>query len=296
MTEPQLYRYLKLIPFLLLAIPSICLSLFIFYKCLRSPPFRARLNNQSIVLLILVAFLQITIELPITLQYLRTDEVQPRTDGFCLFWTWLNFSLQSSNLFLMTWLSIERHLLIFHSNLVQTFAGKMKWHFIPLGFCCIYIPAFYLVCIFIYPCQNAFNYNSFLCGSICYNATQWLSTFDWITNILIPSLLIPIVSLSLLGRVFVQMTKMKRALNWRSTRKMTVQLGVISVLYIVFWLPLALVSLIRIYFLSDFLTEVTIYYLNYTPYLVQLLMPFLAFACLPELWQKNAQIHVTQQH
>ncbi|CAF1526705.1 unnamed protein product, partial [Rotaria sordida] len=79
---------------------------------------------------------------------------------------------------------------------------------------------------------------------------------------------------------------MRRTLNWRSTRKLTLQLMSISILYLLFWFPLALVSLIRIYFIPTFIDEITYYYLYYTPYLVQLLIPFVCIACLPEIWPK----------
>ena len=129
---------------------------------------------------------------------------------------------------------------------------------------------------------------------ICYNSVIWLSTFDWTTNMLIPSVAIPLLSISLLLRVLIQAKKMKRSLNWRSTRKMTIQLTVISILYLIFWFPLALVSLIRIYFIPTFLDEITYYYLNYTPYFVQLLMPFVCIACLPEMWPKMNRVDTTQ--
>ncbi|CAF4764802.1 unnamed protein product [Rotaria sp. Silwood1] len=65
-------------------------------------------------------------ELPITLQFLRVGYVKPNVNSFCLFWIWYNFSLQSTNLFLMTWTSFQRHILIFHSNWTQTNIGKIK--------------------------------------------------------------------------------------------------------------------------------------------------------------------------
>ncbi|CAF3565553.1 unnamed protein product [Rotaria socialis] len=76
---------------------------------------------------------------------------------------------------------------------------------------------------------------------------------------------------------------MKRTLNWQSTRKLTLQLMSISILYFIFWFPLALVSPIRINFIPTFIDEITYYYLYYTHYLVQLLMPLVFIACLPEI-------------
>ena len=292
-SEPEIYRYTKLVLFASLEGPSMLISIYILYQFLQHRQYRVRLNNHSIIGLIIISFMDTTSEIPIALNYLRLGYVQPMNNGFCLFWIWYNFSLQTTNLILMTWTSIERHILIFHSNWVQTRSGKWKWHYIPLIFCVTYIPIFYLSCIFIYQCENAFDYQSFLCGSICYNQVTWLSTFDWLSNVLIPSLIIPMGSISLLLRVVIQAKKMRRSVDWRSTRKMTIQLGVISLLYLMFWTPLALISLIRIYFIPNFADELTYYYFFYTPYLVQLLMPYVCLGCLPEMWPKKNRINTT---
>ncbi|CAF1253730.1 unnamed protein product [Adineta ricciae] len=292
-SEPELYRHIKFYLFIVLQIPSVLISMFIIYKFVTVRQFRVRLNNHSIFALVIVSFIETTTELPITLDYLRFGYVKIMKYSFCLFWTWFNFSLQTINLILMAWTSFERHILIFHSNLVQTKLGQFKWHYIPLIFCVTYIPIFYFSCVILYQCENFFDYSYIFCGSICYNRVIWLSTFDWTTNVLIPSMIIPLLSLSLLIRVIFQAKKMKRTTNWKSHRKMTIQLTVISILYLAFWFPLAfLVSLIRIYFLPTFIEEITYYYLYYTPYLVQLLMPYVCIACLPEIWPKKNQINV----
>jgi hypothetical protein len=270
--------------------PSVSIAIYILYKFFCSHEIRSRLNNHSIIALVFVAFIELTTELPITLQFLSSGHVQPKTKGFCLFWIWYNFSLQSINLFLMAWISIERHILIFHSNLIQTSIGKLKWHYIPLMFSIIYIPLFYFSCIIIYSCENSFDYFSLLCGSICYNNLRWLASFDWITNIFIPSLLIPFASIILIIRILIQGKKMNRTLGWRTIRKMTIQLMLISSLYSIFWVSFALVAFIRFYFIPTFLHEIILYYFSYSPYFVQLLIPFLCLVCLPELWPRRNHI------
>lgn len=289
-SEPVVYRYVKLYLFVSLEVPSVMISIYILYQFCRHHQYRWRLNNHSIIGLIIISLIETTSELPIALHYLRLGNVQPMKSSFCLFWIWYNFSLQTTNLILMTWTSIERHILIFHSNWVQTSIGKWKWHYLPLILCVTYIPMFYLSCIILYQCENHFDYSSLLCGPICFNDVKWLSTFDWATNILIPSLMIPLGSISLLIRVLIQAKKMRRTIDWRSQRKMTIQIMFISLLYLIFWSPLAIVSLIRIYFIPNLIDEITFYYLYYSPYLVQLLMPFVCIACLPEMWPKKNRV------
>ncbi|CAF0988746.1 unnamed protein product [Adineta steineri] len=288
--EPTFVRHLKFYLFISIECPSISTAIYVLYRFFRSYEIRSRLNNHSIIALLFTSCIAITTELPITLRFLKTGNVQPKSKGFCLFWIWYNFSLQSINLFLMAWLSIERHILIFHSNLIQTSVGKIKWHYIPLSFSMIYIPLFYFFCIFIYSCENSFNYSLIFCGSICYNDLFWLASYDWIINIFIPAIIIPFASIILLIRVLMQKKRMKRTVTWKTTRKMTIQLMSISSVYSIFWVLYGLAILIRLYFIPTFLDIIILYYLQYLPYIVQLLMPIICFACLPELWPRKIRI------
>jgi hypothetical protein len=83
----------------------------------------------------------------------------------------------------------------------------MIWHYIPLIICVSYISLFYLVCVVFYPRENFFNFSSLLCASIGYNNAPWLSSFDWISNMLLPLLLIPLTSVALLLSVVLQAKK-----------------------------------------------------------------------------------------
>lgn len=291
-SEPKLYRDIKFFSFALLEGPSIVISIYILYQFCRHHQHRSRLPNHFIIALVVVSLMDTTLEMPIVLHYLRLGRVETSKYSFCLFWVWVCYSLQTVNIFLMTWTSIERHIFIFHSNWIQTQSGKWIWHYVPLIFCFTYTPIFYLSCIVIYQCENNFDYTSFWCGSICYTRVKWLLSFDWITNVLIPTLVIPLASISLLIRVVIQAKKMRRSVNWRSTKKMTIQLMIISLLYLIFSAPLAIISLIQTYFISNLLEEFTYYFLYYAAYVIQLLMPVMCLMCLPEMWPKRDRVDV----
>ncbi|CAF3810157.1 unnamed protein product, partial [Rotaria sp. Silwood1] len=76
-SEPELYRYIKLYLFGSLEVPSILISIYIIFKFINNRVFRSHINNHSIILLIIVSFLNTTSELPITLQFLRVGYVKP---------------------------------------------------------------------------------------------------------------------------------------------------------------------------------------------------------------------------
>ncbi|CAF3555950.1 unnamed protein product [Rotaria socialis] len=293
-SEPPIVRHIKFYLFISIELPSVSISIYIFYKFYHSYEIRSRINNHSILALLVVSFIALTTELPITLQYHSSGHVKPEDERFCLFWIWYNYSLKAIDLFLMAWTSIERHILIFHSYLVLTSIGKLKWHYIPLVISFVYVPLFYFLCVTIYPCENNFDYSSHLCRSICFHKITWLSTFDWITNILLPSLIIEFGSITLLIRILIQFKKMKRTIKWQATRKMTLQLISISSLYSIFWISFTLISVIRLFFIPEFLDKMTLYYFHYSPYFVQLLMPCMCLFCLPELWTSKNRVVPTQ--
>ncbi|CAF1162618.1 unnamed protein product [Adineta ricciae] len=288
--EPQWSRHLKFYIFTSIQLPSICVAVFILYRFYYSTKIHSRLHYHSLLTLLTIAFLELITELPLTLQFLYSGRVRPAFSWFCLVWIWYNCSLHSMNLFLMAWTSIERHILIFHSHLLQSSQQKFQRHYLPIIFSLFYIPLFYFICIFVYSCENTFNYTILLCGSICYNNLPWLAAFDWIVHICVPSSIIPVASIILLIRVIIQRKKMKRTLNWKTIRKLTLQLMFISSLYSIFWVSYALIIVIRLYFIPTFLPVIINYYFLYLPYFVQLFMPFLCLICLPELWRQKLRV------
>ena len=74
-SEPEVYRYAKLVLFALLEGPSILISIYILYQFLRHRQYRSRLNNHSIIGLICISLIETASELPIALNYLRLGYV-----------------------------------------------------------------------------------------------------------------------------------------------------------------------------------------------------------------------------
>ena len=102
-----------------LIIPSILISLLIFIYFTINRHTRVNHHNHSILLLLLINFLQVISDLPMAMNFFRLNgQVHPATSAFCTWWIWCEFSLNAINGFLMAWISIERHLLIFHSTLI----------------------------------------------------------------------------------------------------------------------------------------------------------------------------------
>ena len=159
-------RTIKFVIIVVFQVISICCSLFLLFHLLTKSTFHRALHNHTIIALITVSFFQTISDLPMTLDYLRAG--QASSSIFCLMWNFLALSNYAVGVWVMTWTSLERHLLIFHDHLVATSRGRMFFHYIPL-ITSLTVPwIYYFVLIFFYPCTNTF-YQSFLfCGWCCY--------------------------------------------------------------------------------------------------------------------------------
>jgi hypothetical protein len=122
-----------------------------------------RSQHCAIHLLLIISFLFVIIALPFTQAFLYTSYVYPANQLFCSLWTWIHYSLNIINRFLMPFASIERHWLIFHPWLVRSKADKVIFHYCPLLFCLLYPPMLYMGVIFIYQCEPYDDYTQLLC-------------------------------------------------------------------------------------------------------------------------------------
>jgi cytochrome c biogenesis protein CcdA len=124
-----------------------------------------------------------------------------------------------------------------------------------------------------------------MCRAPCYIIDRThLVTYDVIGTIIFPILIILIANLFLIFRVVYQ--KRQHHVAWRRQRKLTMQLLIIALIYIIFWFPMAFNGLAFI-FTSSYLSEqIQTNYFIFLVYIVPILLPFILLATLPELIKK----------
>lgn len=278
-------KFILLISF---QIVSILVSLVIFLSFTLNRELRVETRNHSLLLLLIINFIQVVTNLPVPINFFRLNGlVQPATAAFCIGWIWYEFSLNTVNIHLMTWISIERHLLIFHSPFIQAIAAWKRriLHIGPLVFCTAWGPMFYLITVVISPmCVSTRYFDSLFCGLPCYLSTNW-GTLDLFVCAISPTFIIFLSNLALFLRVIQQNRIMMRRVgnNWRRGRKMASQLGLISLLYLAVWLPLAIIQLGLIYISPTFLLDYLDTF-NFLVYFVPLLLPMIyLFATFEEI-------------
>ncbi|CAF0780842.1 unnamed protein product [Adineta steineri] len=267
---------IKFIILLLLQLLSIPCFLWIFYQFARQRQLRQSLNHHVILLLLIISFLFVTIALPLTQAFLYTSYVYPSSDVFCSLWTWIHYSLNIINMFLMAFASIERNWLIFHPSIVQNRRGKVLFHYGPLIFCLLYPPLFYIAAIFIWPCENYYDYTQLLCTWPCYFYNYIWAQVDLFFNNYTPLLSIPLFCAIIYIRVLIQKHEMKQEVfKWNRDKKMILQLWAISSLYLGMWMPIQLTGLINTYWDPNFLLQAQVDYIYLFPYLIHLIYPFI---------------------
>jgi hypothetical protein len=268
--ETPTTRTVKFVVFLLLDIPSVLCSLFIFFYFLREQQLR-RWQNHAFASLTICNFLITTIEVPLTLTYFRTGRV-------CFYWIFANYTLSGFSLYLMAVASLERYILIFWSRqLHRTALRRRLVHYIPLVVPMAFVTIWYTALLVLRPCSTntGFDYTSFVCGGACYQSNRVWATVDWILTSLIPVFLIICLNSLLLGQVVLEKRHVRQALTWRKTRKMVIQLSATVFLYLVTQIPVAIISVISQFGpMSDGLSYFTLVWLYYLPYCIYLLSPF----------------------
>lgn len=205
------------------------------------------LHHHATFLLLLVSFLYITFDLPLTLNYIRLGYHWYRSIPFCLWWYWFDYCLLTTNLFVTATASVQRHILIYNSLLLNVRKRRWTLHYIPLIISVIYPMIFYSIFMFAYYCTVYFNYSDGWCAYPCYIDHAILYNIDWICNTITPVLIIVFANVTLIFRTFRSMKKVRQQhqRTWERQKKLTLQLLSFSLIYVIVYLPTTIMAILR---------------------------------------------------
>ncbi|CAF3801770.1 unnamed protein product [Rotaria sp. Silwood1] len=277
--------------------PSLICDLFVFIYFIRHwrKEILMKPQNHVIACLLIASFIQKITDSPFTLYYLRWGIVVQETYTFCAIWNWLHYSLTCVSLHLLTWYCIERHLFIFHSQMMKKKYCLILFHYIPLIVCSLYTPVFYIRYIFFPPkCVNVWYYTIMLCVAPCYTYTdKFLNSFDWLFHYGMPILIIIFVNLFLFCRIISKKVKRQQRIQWNRQKRMIIQLVFISLLYLIFMAPGVIVGVIQILWTRDFLSDIQD---NCFYYLFLFINQFLSFAIISSLPETRKELKQWRDH
>ena len=157
---------------------------------------------------------------------------------------------------------MERHILIFHSQLVATRRRRFIFHYLPLLAITLCMMIFYIIAIFTPICESTFDYTSNVCGVLaCYGSIRFFAIVEQLGFSSTSSCLIVLFNMTLLARVIRQKYRIHRAVQWRRQRKLALQMIALSLLYLIFSLPITIIYLVLFFGSSDWADEyVAIFY------------------------------------
>ncbi len=280
---------------LIFVIPSITCSLFVLYHLLFDQTLRRALNNHTIIVLLILALVFQLIDVPWYLDFIRRGIVWPQTPARCLVWWLVDLGFYNTASIILAWASIERHILVFHDQWVSTRKKRLFVHYLPLIILLLYATIYYTILIFFPPCENIYMYTLPVCSATpCYILHPILGLWEMGVHGCLCTMIIIFSSITLLIRVITQKRQRSRRFQWKKYRKMIFQLVSISVLYILFNLPIMILHVARRFGLPADVgvqEELVAFFLTYW---VMLLLPMVSLISLPGL--KNRIIKLIHRH
>lgn len=278
-------------------IPSIICHLFVIYHLIVDSRLRKSLRHNVFLIFLSINFLLITLDLSITLHFLRRSSFDEHDYQLCVGWNFLDSFLVSLCTLLIVWISFERYLLIFYDRIFfNTRKKRLIVHYCPFIVLFIYSFCFYFYAVFMnLSCQNAehFDFDEIFCGRACFvHADKIVSSIDLLFNKIVCSILILIFNFLLLIRVIYQKRRRNQAMNWNRHRKIAIQVLSISLLYLIGVLPAAIAEVFHIFELNpheEGSEEESIIQENvflYLFYFISLIIPFICLMSLPKIYRK----------
>ncbi|CAF1117346.1 unnamed protein product [Adineta steineri] len=209
--------------------PSVVCSFLLIIHIIMNRNHRYALHNHTILLLLIFNLPIQLIDINFYLIFFSYGSVQPSQPIICLIWWFADYGCYVGGILLMTWLAIERHIFIFHDRLLLNRRGRFLFHYLPLITIITYILLFYLIVIFLLPCENDYLYTVPACGgSPCYQSYGILGMWEYTVHSITPVLLEGIASITLILRVQMQRRRLHQSNQWRRQRRMIIQLLLVS--------------------------------------------------------------------
>jgi hypothetical protein len=284
--EHFLLHRIKFLILVILQIPSIILSVFIFAFFVTHQALLRTPQNQALLLLLLVNFVQVSFDLPMPIHFYYLGHVSPATAAYCTWWTFFEYTLLTASEFIMATISIQRHMLVFQSHVLRIRWKRWLLHYLPLLLCLIYPIVLYLNLVVFYPCDGTqWDFTSNLCGlANCYLVySKILGTADWAVDTGLPIVIILFANVALVVRFIQQKRRRQQIISWQKQRRMTLQLLSISCLYLIAFLPSVIIGLVQQLGSPTFAVQIQSNFIIDLSYLICLFIPWVCLRMIPEL-------------
>ncbi|CAF1352704.1 unnamed protein product [Adineta steineri] len=273
--------------FWLLLIPntlSLICSLFVLFHFLFDSTLRHALHNHVIIVILIVCIIAELTTIPFMMYFYLNGVVWIQSPIFCMIWKFFDSATYTTVPKLVGWSSMERHIIIFHSQWISTKKKRFLIHYLPIGLIVIYGIVLYGVTTPMNDCHRRFNYKSVYCSyySCIYDSVTY-SLYEFMSGGVLSSACIGFGSIFLIVRIALQKRRLQQQMQWRKYRKISIQLMFIALIFFVFYLPPILLAISqKLGVPSNVGADYNRYANLFSSYII-LLFPFACINTLPKL-------------
>ena len=278
--------------YLTFLVPSIICALFALYHLLFNRTLRTALNNHSIIILLCLSLANELTNYPYILYYFQHGGSWYRPAALCSIWIFANWGLYATQNILFAWMTMERHILVFHVKWVSTKKRRFFVHYLPLLVVMLYCLIYHSLVVFFPPCQNFYDGLSpdMHCWFPCLLFDPVFFAYDTIAHQVVTVTLIMVFSLLLLVRVIWRKVRMQQPVQWSRQRKMTVQLLSISLLFFIFGFPPTVLYTMYLCGWYSVISGDFAEYVSFVTCFPTFFIPFICVSTLPELKTKVMKV------
>ncbi|CAF0819867.1 unnamed protein product [Adineta steineri] len=270
-------------------IPSILMHLIVFILIFFNKALRSAPNNYVILFTLCHSFIITAFMIPTVIDSHRLKPTIHWTLASCKIRSFIETLSSNMMNLLVAWASFERHLLIFHFNLLTIKWKKLCFHYMPPILITIYLSIFYIYSSFFFPCEHQVDFVNNICYYGCQSRDPVLGMWQTSIHILSPTICVLICNGALLFRVYRSKARLRRSIDWGKYRLMIFQLVSISCLYLLFNLPFAIVYLWVIVAPAPSIITL-LQRVGFLTYFIWLLFPFVCLCSIPQLESKMKKI------
>ncbi|CAF1382075.1 unnamed protein product [Adineta ricciae] len=250
---------------------------FILFHLLFNRNLRETLSNHIIIVILLLVLIMECTYFPLAIHYYRLGGNWHVQRPFSQLWTYSLFGFFPTQTVVFAWCTIQRHILIFHSQLLATKANRILVHYIPL----VVVPMYCLI----YYALNIFISVHPICQYV-----DIQSTIDIIVHQITPIVIIITSTLALFFRFQRQRAHLRQSMQWRKQRKLIIQVLSIVTVFGIFQFPWAVLESWYLFGLPlSSLDAVQNYMLFFNCYSVHL-FPFVCLGTIPDIGKKMANL------
>jgi len=100
--------------------------------------------------------------------------------------------------------------------------------------------------VYLYPCEETFDYSIQVCGGACYQLQPIMGQFDLAFTVFMPLFLITLFNIILVARVLYQKRQMQQKNVWKKNIHMLVQLFTITLVHYFAFIPTCILLIVTV--------------------------------------------------